>query len=309
MDVDNKENPKISVIIPVYNSEKYLDEAVQSILDQTFSEFELIIINDGSTDSSLAMLKKWAEKDRRIRLFDQENAGRSFTRNRGLELAESEYIAMLDSDDIALPTRLEVHYEFMENNPEVVIVGAQIEGICMKGLSLFYSGTPLFDHNEIETALLNDHGVQLCQGASLMRKSAALKVGGYNEKYTVGEDTDLFLRMALIGKLANVSNVLLKYRQHIESATNASNSDIYRNSMLRIEKAWLDRGETSPPDFKHWSEGMQVRTPKDDLLQWGWNALAKRDKKITKYYAKRLLFMRSFDLDVLRFYFCILRDL
>jgi len=300
--------PLVSVVMLVFNAEPYLDEAIESVLQQTFPDFELIIINDGSADGSLAMLQRWAKKDKRIRLYNQGNKGRSFSRNRGVELAQSEYIAMLDSDDIALPTRLEVHYKFMKKNPEVVIVGSQIEAICMKGVSLYFSGTPLYIHDEIESSLLNDHGVQLCQGASMMRKSAVLQVGGYNENYTVGEDTDLFLRMALIGNLANVPNVLLKYRQHFESSTNASNSSVYReSSLLRLEKAWLDRDLTFPRDFKHWSEGMRTKTAKDDLLQWGWNALLKGEREIAMFYAKKLLFLRDLDLNVMRFFWCVIR--
>jgi len=300
-------HPLVSVVMPVFNAALYLDEAIKSILVQSLTEFELIIINDGSTDDSLNLLQSWADKDYRIRLYTQKNKGRSFTRNRGVELAKSDLISMLDADDIALPTRLEVHYEFMKNNPDVVVVGAQVEGVCMEGVPLYKSGAPLLLHDEIESSLLNDHGVQLCQGASMMRRSAILKVGGYDEGYAVGEDTDLFLKMALIGKLGNVPDVLLYYRQHLESSTNAANANLYSDSLSRIKKAWNDRRLTLPDDFKHWSEDMRAKTQKGDLLQWGWNALLKGEIKIAFKYIKELLVRGYFDLDVLRFIFCVIR--
>lgn len=299
--------PLVSVVMPAYNVSSYIDEAIQSILEQSLTDFELIIINDGSTDDSLERAKLWAEKDKRIKLYDQENKGRSYTRNRALELACSDLVATMDSDDVSLPNRLEVQYNFMNANPDVVVVGGQVDAICMMGLDLYTTNFPLH-HQEIEQALLNDDGVQLCQPATMMRKSIALDAGGYDQSYSVGEDTDLFLRMALKGKLANVNEVLLKYRKHPESSTNASNSGIYRESLSRIKKAWADRGIDFPDNFQHWSDAIRFKSPKDDLLKWGWNALAKGEFKKARAYAKKLVSLGSFDLSSMRFYFCVLRN-
>jgi glycosyltransferase involved in cell wall biosynthesis len=296
----------ISVLMPVYNAEDYIQYAVESILSQSFTNFEFIIIDDGSTDNSMIILEKLADKDGRIKLFSQENKGRSFTRNKCLALACSELVVTMDSDDISLPNRLQLQYDYMLNHTDVVVVGGQVDAICMMGVDLYKSAFPL-EHENVQEALLNDDGVQLCQPSTMMRKSVALSLGGYNEEYLVGEDTDLFLRMALKGKLANLPDVILKYRKHPGSSTNVSNLGLYRESLIRVSKAWSDRGLNIPSDFSHWSENLQNRTPQDDYLQWGWNALSKGEKKIANFYAKKLFFLFSYDVSVLRFYFCVVR--
>lgn len=301
----SERKPLVSVVMPVFNTAAYLDDAIQSILNQTLTDFEFIIINDGSTDNSLALVKYWAEKDQRIKIYDQQNKGRSFTRNRSLQLASSDLIAMMDSDDISLPHRLAVQYEFMNNNPNVVVVGGQLDVICMMGVDLFTTNFSLL-HEEIEKAILHDNGIELCQPTTMMRKSVALDVGAYNEEYQVGEDCDLFLRMALKGDLANLPIVLLKYRTHLNNTTSTQNLELYRGSLPRIQKAWQSRNMELPHDFKHWSEGY-ARTQKDDLLRWGWNALVKNQIGTARYYAKKLLFLGQYDINVLRFLVCTLR--
>jgi len=301
----NEDSIDVSVVMPVFNGSSFVDDAIQSIMSQTHCNFEVILIDDGSTDNSLELLKCWAEKDQRITVYEQENKGRSFTRNKGLKLAKSNLVAFMDSDDISLPMRLAKEYHFMIDNPEVVVVGGHVHIICMKGLYLAKSSHAM-QHEEIEKALLFDEGFQLCQPAVMVRKSAVFEAGAYNEDLTVGEDTDLFLRMALIGKLANLSDVVLEYRHHLQNSTAQENIKSYLESIPRIKQAWQDRDMQLPSDFEHWSS-LQVRSQKTDLLQWGWNALALGEKVIARYYARKLLVSREYDLMVLRFFFCVLR--
>ncbi len=117
-------NPKVTVLMPVYNAEKYLKTAIESILKQTFSDFELLIINDGSTDGSEEIIRSF--NDKRIRLFNNEqNLGIIKTLNKGLNLAKGEYIIRMDADDISLPDRLELQVKYMEENPGIGISGTQ----------------------------------------------------------------------------------------------------------------------------------------------------------------------------------------
>jgi glycosyltransferase involved in cell wall biosynthesis len=298
--------PLVSVVMPVFNVENYIEDSIKSILNQTFTDFEFIIIDDGSTDKSQDIINIWSEKDHRIKVFTQSNKGRPYTRNRGLELATADLIAIMDSDDTSLPQRLELQYNYMNTHTDVVALGGQVDAICMKGLDLYTTSFPL-SHKEIESALLNDDGAQFCQPCTMIRKGVAIDVGGYDESYRVGEDTDLFLRMALKGKLANLPNILLKYRKHLGSATGSQNRNDYLQSMPRIQKAWEDRGMEFPKGFKHWSELAVHRTEQDDLLQWGWNALTKNQIGIARYYAKKLLFLGQYDMNLLRFLVCTLR--
>ena len=131
------EHVPISVVMSVYNSEKYIIEAIESVLSQTFNDFEFIIVNDGSTDNSLSLIK--SINDPRIKIIDQENKGLSKALNIGINIAKGKYIARLDADDIALPTRFEKQYKFLENNPECVALGTEAIYTTEDGKELYRS--------------------------------------------------------------------------------------------------------------------------------------------------------------------------
>ena len=113
----------VSVVMSVYNSEKYLPEAIESILNQTYTNFEFIIINDGSTDNSLRIIKEYANKDKRIIVISRENKGLIFSLNEGIEVSKGKYIIRMDADDISLPNRLKIQLDFMEKNKDIAICG------------------------------------------------------------------------------------------------------------------------------------------------------------------------------------------
>jgi glycosyltransferase involved in cell wall biosynthesis len=124
--------PEISVIIPVFNAAPFLNESIESILNQTFSDFELIILNDKSTDESLEIIKKFQSKDNRIIIIDKEqNVGPANLRNEGINAARGKFIALMDADDIAIPTRFEKQITVLKNNPEI--------GVCGTGFTFFGS--------------------------------------------------------------------------------------------------------------------------------------------------------------------------
>ena len=147
----DKNTPKISVIMSVFNSEKYLKEAVDSILEQTFTDFEFIITDDCSTDSSLAILEEYAKKDNRIILLkNSENIGLTKNLNKMIDIAKGKYIARMDADDISLPKRFQIQYNFMEENSDIGVCGSNIGHI---GTLDKVSNHPL-NHNEIKIGLL-----------------------------------------------------------------------------------------------------------------------------------------------------------
>ncbi|MEM3094827.1 MAG: glycosyltransferase [Nitrososphaera sp.] len=209
-------NPSISVLLPVYNAERYVALAVQSILDQSYRDFELILINDGSTDNSLSILETFAARDPRIRLISRENRGLVATLNEGLSLANGEFIARMDADDIALPLRFEKQLSFMQTHPECVAVGCNTYLIDLDGQPLRPKKIVYCTHDEIDQALLSGKTNVISHPAAMIRTDALHKVNGYRD-LAIGEDYDLWLRLAEIGQLANLPDILLYHRYHTSS--------------------------------------------------------------------------------------------
>ncbi|MFH0702322.1 MAG: glycosyltransferase [bacterium] len=220
----NFKNPKITVLMPVYNGEKYLREAVESILNQTFTDFEFLIINDGSNDKSVEIIESY--KDKRILLAHNEaNLGLIATLNKGLDLAQGEYIARMDCDDISLPKRLEKQLKFMDNHQEVGVCGAWIEMFDEKGsLDINKYST---DHDLIKCKLF--FLCTIAHPSVMLRKSFFQKHKlYYSDNYKHAEDFELWQRCGFYFQLRNIPEVLVKYRinsfgickKHIEQQRN-----------------------------------------------------------------------------------------
>lgn len=192
----------------VYNSEKYLSEAIESILNQTFDDFEFIIINDYSTDNSLKIIKKYAKKDKRIKLINNEkNLGRAKARNLGLKIAKSKYLAILDSDDIALPERLKKQYNYLEKNENVFLLGTGSDNINEDGKNRTTFNI-LTSFEEVSKRLPKNNCIY---HSSIMFRNTRKYF--YREKFPYSQDYDLYLRLLSDGKkLINVSEKLIKYR-------------------------------------------------------------------------------------------------
>ncbi|MGZ8906047.1 MAG: glycosyltransferase [Methylobacter sp.] len=208
--------PLVSVVMCVLNGERFLREAVESILDQSFRDFEFIVINDGSTDSTASILDSFERIDSRVRVYHQENMGLVESLNRGCGLAQGKYIARMDADDISVINRLMWQVEFMEKHPEVGVLGGAAEIIDIIGKSLGTSVNPIEDH-ELRNALLDD--CPIWHPTVLMRKDVFVSVGGYRKVVFGSEDYDLWLRVADHYQLANLEAVLLHYRLHPHQVT------------------------------------------------------------------------------------------
>ena len=188
--------------MPVYNTARYLPAAVESILTQTFREFEFIIIDDGSTDRSGKILEKYAAQDDRIQLIHRANQGIAKTRNQLLEQASGELIAIMDADDIALPDRFARQVDFLQAHADVVCVGSALDWIDERDRYLGHCEMPQFDA-EIQSLLVGGISM-LHHPCTMARRSALLQVGGYDESMTASIDLDLWLRLGEVGKLANL---------------------------------------------------------------------------------------------------------
>jgi glycosyltransferase involved in cell wall biosynthesis len=227
-------DPLISVLMPAYNAERYVAEAVRSILDQSFGDFEFVIIDDGSTDRTRAILERFAARDGRIRLVSRPNRGLVATLNEGLGLARGELIARMDADDVALPDRFEHQVAFLREHPEVVCLGGAYLMIDAKGWVMIDNHPPEEDR-EIQEELLK--GVTcLIHPAAMMRRDAVRAAGGYDERMEQSEDLDLWLRLGERGRLANLHQVVLKYRIH-----GGSKNELYMSEQDQYAKACCDR--------------------------------------------------------------------
>jgi len=285
--------PQVSVVMSVYNGRPFLETAVESILDQTFADFEFIIIDDGSSDGSTALLREYAEQDERIRLFEQQNVGVTASLNRGLREVRGEYIARMDADDVCHPERLEKQVAYLGRHPNCVAVGGQALLINEEGEPIRCSGASpgsdgrgrmkglKQDHRSIENELL-DGGWPLLQPAVTMRREAVEDVGGYDERFEQNQDHDLFLKLAEVGRLSNLSSTVLKYRRHSEQATAQQSgrnfAAKYRKAKIRRE-AYLRRCHPLPDELRLTSlVGLLLRRGLSKTAMWpyvqrAWSAL------------------------------------
>ena len=209
----------ISVIMSVCNGISYLRDAVESILNQTFRDFEFIIIDDGSTDGSTELLLNYANRDPRIRLIIQEKKGLTKSLNIGLLLAQGEFIARMDADDISLPNRLDIQFRVMQASQTLAALGGSPIYINEKNQRLFQRNMPL-SHEEICRAHLTGWGGFIVHPSAIMRASAIQEVHGYDEKYTYAQDYDLWCRLSRKWKLKNIAEPLIFYRYHNKSISN-----------------------------------------------------------------------------------------
>lgn len=197
--------PTISVVMSVYNGAAYLNEAIDSILKQTFENFEFIIIDDGSTDRSNEIVKSY--KDKRIVFIEQENTGLAIALNNAIRVSKTNLIARMDADDISLPNRLSLQFAFLENHAECIAVGGNAEIIDKDGIYV-YTSKQRVEWDEIKDILPN---TPFYHSSTMYRKSAFEKAGGYPEIYGI-EDIVFFNRLSEIGELRNLPDLLIKYR-------------------------------------------------------------------------------------------------
>jgi hypothetical protein len=208
--------PRVSVVLPVYNAERFVGEAIDSILAQTLTDLELIVIDDGSTDATAAILADRAAQDPRIRLVTRENRGLTATLNEGVSIARAEYVAIMNADDVALAERLERQAAFLDAHPAVAAVGSQTRLILADGTAGPSVSLP---QSPAEVRAFLPKASPLAHPAVMFRRAAVIAAGGYRPQIEPAEDYDLWLRLAERHDLANLPQVLLHYRVHGGQAT------------------------------------------------------------------------------------------
>jgi glycosyltransferase involved in cell wall biosynthesis len=295
--------PPITVLLAVFNGETYLRAAVESVLSQTFTQFEFLIIDDGSKDNTLNILREYNRRDGRIRLISRPNKGLTNTLNEGIALATGEYLARMDADDICMPRRLERQLAYMQQHPDCVLVGSRVELMDPEGLpirEMCFEQT----HEEIDNAHLN-RGWPVVHPAAMIRMTALKQVGGYRDEFNTLEDLDLFLRLAEVGKLANLPDVLLHYRQHFASVTHSKEEKQNQIRQAIYDQARARRG--LPPDRPPVITRTKPRERHEQHHFWAWSALKAGNTRTALKHALKTVKQAPFKLNSWRLLACAVR--
>jgi len=278
----------ISVLMPVYNAERYVVETVESILAQTFTDFEFIIIDDGSRDTSPVILKAYAARDQRIRFTARENKGVAPTRNDLLAQARGEFLAIIDADDVALPERFALQVAFLRAHPEILCVGGAQELIDDQGRLLTHLALPE-DDETIQALLLAGH-CSICQSCAMIRREAVIQVGGYDETTSSVEDLDLWLRLGEIGALANLKETVVKYRLLTNSLSGQTPEKQRQKAQKACERAWQRRGVAGRFEaIEPWRPTLEPTSRHYFMLQYGWWAFYSDQCQTAMIYAWRAI--------------------
>lgn len=281
-------SPRISVLMPVYNAESYLAAAVESILAQTWQDFEFLIMDDGSSDRTPQILQAYAQNDPRIHVYQSQNQGVSAARNSLLQKARGEYVAVMDADDIALPHRLAAQIHYLDHHPEIVCVGGSHDLIDEQGRFLTTLKLPETDE-QIQALALAGHG-SICHPCACMRRSPVLQVGGYDERLKSAHDLDLWLKLGEVGQLTNLPEVVLQYRIHTQSVSGQNFISQRQEAEFACQQAWERRGiagtfEASEP----WRPGRDRPSRYKFMLQYGWWAFNSHQRQTAAIYGVKTI--------------------
>ena len=236
IDTEKNENIWFSIIICCYNSEKYLKETVNSILNQNYEFWELLIIDDGSSDNTKTIINHLKESNKKIKYYYQQNKGFASARNYAIEKALYEWIVILDHDDIALPNRLEIHAnQIRKKNNAKLFFGDTIhfkdnDTIIRKNFDIFDFNKIFLEKRKVYESLLIE-GCFIDSESVVFSKEAAKKIGGFNKNYKYLADYEFFCRMGYYNDFGMTNEVLSKWRIHKDQATNKMEK-IYKKELL-----------------------------------------------------------------------------
>ena len=264
--------PLVSVLLPCYNAARTLKETLESLSCQTLDDFEVIAVDDGSTDATYSILQGWADVDQRIHLISQSHSGIVTALNAGVKACQSPLIARMDADDLAHPQRLALQIAFLEQNPDMAVVGCRVRGYppedVRQGFSIYL---------DWQNALLSDEDIRremfiespLAHPSVIVRRDWLLEVGGYQE-HGWPEDYDLWLRLYLAGaRFAKLPEILLDWREHTTRLTRQDSRYSLEN-FLRAKAYYLVRGPILERDaVLLWGAGMMGRRLSKHLLRQG----------------------------------------
>ncbi|SFG35222.1 Glycosyl transferase family 2 [Novosphingobium sp. CF614] len=237
--------PAISVAMSVYNGERFLVSAIESVLAQDFGDFEFLILDDGSTDESPQIVRRHAAADSRIRPILRENRGLIASLNEMIDAAQAPIIARMDADDISRPDRFTKQIAFLADHPDYGVVGSWSEDIGENGQSLARGGA---DHPLVHEDLLlaiETGGQLICHPAAMYRRDVVLAVGGYHAAFRHCEDLDLWLRLASVTKLGNIPERLLRYRRYPGQVSSRYTTEQQIGTAV-AQAAWRERRAGRP---------------------------------------------------------------
>lgn len=256
--------PALSIILPVFNCARYLDAALESVRNQTFSDFECIVVDDGSSDRSLAIMQRQAKQDARIRIISRENRGLVASLNEAISVARGTFLGRMDGDDICVADRFSRQISVLNQSPHVVGIGAAVDMVDSEGKRL-KTYTPPEDHSEIVSELRAGNGGAMIHPVVTFRMDAVREIGGYRECFSgFGEDWDLFLRLSEIGGLRNLPDILLKYRQHPKSYCRTRKASQRETLLKAVEQV---RRKHQLPEFSS-ATPHEIENPRRQWVLW-----------------------------------------
>jgi glycosyltransferase involved in cell wall biosynthesis len=251
--------PRVCVLIAAYNAVPYVTEAIQSVLDQSFADFELLVVDDASTDETPAVLERFAQLDPRVRVLRmQVNSGPVMAANKGLAEVRAPLLARLDADDVCRADRLSQQVEAFDREPELVLLGSAFDYIDAAGQPIA-QGNPPTDDATLQTVLM-ESGNPFCHPSIMMRTDALRSLGGYRQVLNpYGLDYDLCLRMAELGRIGNLPERLIGYRIHAGQITVTKMKPQLRSAQIYRALARLRR--TGRPEDVAVAQADPAETP------------------------------------------------
>jgi glycosyltransferase involved in cell wall biosynthesis len=275
-------SPAVSVVMSAYNAEKYIKESIDSVLNQTYGDFEIIIVNAGSTDRTQTILNSY--HDPRIFVVNVQNMGRSEARNRAIEISKGEYIAIMDADDISLPERLERQVKFLDSHKDIALVGSSFFSINESG-KIVAINEFLTESDDIKEGL--PKGNRFGHSTVMARKSCLESIGGYRVELEGAEDYDLFLRLSKAFKLTNLKEPLCKWRLHPSSFSMSKKSELDRWTKL-VQELAEERRQSGKDRLQNLKEGENQKSL-NDLLPKA-KAISRKDDAKNYYHWGIILF-------------------
>ncbi len=281
--------PLVTVLMSCYNSERWLGEAISSVLEQTFTNFEFLIIDDGSTDSSLSILEFFSFKDSRIKLIKKSNTGLADSLNIGLNCARGKWIARMDADDRSEPRRLEKQVNFVSCNADLVFLGSGLTIIDESGRPISECIYPR-DHKSLLDHLLTARRFPPHSSAFYL-STMAREIGGYRKRIRRAEDCDLWLRLSCRGNLACIEEPLVQIRKHSQQITLSGggcdaliDNRLSIISYLAVKENLIDPIELSDNEFESFVSWIKAHLHAEKYFEyWDWKIKLKKRNEKARY--------------------------